>query len=124
MSTRQIASFLDPRYKDFEHETVDAREEIQTQVKHLINEMSKNNRDVEIVSSVTNNYDSLEFLYGYEVNRNTADSTIQFQNYLAEPQLRFDFDPLEWWSREGHIHEVFINDRSGNKIFGYTSNIS
>lgn len=78
VSARQIASFLIPRYKDLEHETVDAREEIRIRVKHLINEMVKNNHDVEIVSSVTNNQDALEFLYGDEVNRNTADSTIQF----------------------------------------------
>jgi len=53
VSARQIASFLDPRYKDLEHETVDVREEIRTRVKNLINEMAENNSDEQIESSVT-----------------------------------------------------------------------
>jgi hypothetical protein len=39
---------------------------------------------------------ALEFLYDQEVN-DTSDLTIQFESYLAEPQLRFDLDPFEWW---------------------------
>lgn len=92
VSTRQIASFLDPRYKDFEHETVDARKEIWTQVKNLINEIAENNCDVNIQLHVTNNHSALEFLYSDEVSHNAVDFIIHFQNYLAKLQLRFDFD--------------------------------
>lgn len=49
VSTRQIVSFLDPIlytiFKDLEHETIDLREAIQTQVKHLINKMAEINCD-------------------------------------------------------------------------------
>lgn len=109
VSARQIASFLDPRYKDLEHEMMEAREEIRTRVKHLINKMAENNSDVEIVSSVTNNHDALEFLYGDEVNRNTADFTRQFQNYLAKPQLRFDFDPLKCWRTRTMKYSLMVD---------------
>jgi len=48
VSARQIASFLDPRFKDLEHETVDAREEIRTRVKNLIKEIAEINCGVQI----------------------------------------------------------------------------
>lgn len=51
----------------------------------------------------------LIFLYGDEVNHNTADSTIQFQNYLAEPQLRFDFDSLEWWKTHATKYPLMVD---------------
>lgn len=97
VSARQIASFLDPRFKDLEHETVDAREKIRTRVKNLINEIAELNCNVQIETPVNKHHGALEFLFGDEVNCNTADSDIQYQHYLAEPQLKFDFDALEWW---------------------------
>lgn len=52
VSARQIASFLDSRFKDFEHETVDAREEIWIRTNeiwiNLIKEIAKINCDVQI----------------------------------------------------------------------------
>lgn len=38
----------------------------------------------------------LEFLYGDEV-RDVNDVQTKFQCYLAELQLRYDFDPFKWW---------------------------
>lgn len=46
---------------------------------------------------------ALEFLYGDEVHE-VNDVSTQFQCYHAEPQLRYDFDPFEWWkSHEKNI---------------------
>ncbi|CAI6377512.1 unnamed protein product [Macrosiphum euphorbiae] len=39
----------------------------------------------------------MEFLYGDEMI-DMNDPKTQFQGYLAEPQLRFDLDPFEWWN--------------------------
>ena len=55
MSARQIASFLDPRYKDLEHEAADAREEIRTRVKSLLDDISEHNDDMQIQTSETKN---------------------------------------------------------------------
>lgn len=41
-------------------------------------------------------------------NCNTGDSTVQFQNYLAEPQLRFDFDALEWWKTRATKYPLIV----------------
>lgn len=38
----------------------------------------------------------LEFLYGSKITNNN-DINIKFQNYIAEPQLRFDLNSFEWW---------------------------
>lgn len=38
----------------------------------------------------------LKFLYGNIITDNNGIS-IQFQNYMAEPQLRFDLNAFEWW---------------------------
>ncbi|XP_050537632.1 E3 SUMO-protein ligase ZBED1-like [Daktulosphaira vitifoliae] len=108
VSARQIASFLDPRFKDLKHETVDAREEIRTQVKNLIKEMAEFNRDVQIEIPVTKHHGALEYLFSDEVNCNIADSDIQYQNYLAEPQLKFDFDALEWWKTRTSKYPLIV----------------
>ena len=39
----------------------------------------------------------MEFLYGDEMI-DMNDPKTQLQGYLAEPQLRFDLDPFEWWN--------------------------
>ncbi|KAL4130736.1 hypothetical protein QTP88_008128 [Uroleucon formosanum] len=108
VTARQIASFLDPRFEDLEHETVDAREEIRSRVKHLINEMAEINCDVQIKIPVTKYHGALEFLFDDEVNCNIADSDIQYQNYLAEPQLKFDFDALEWWKTHTSKYPLIV----------------
>ncbi|CAI6358111.1 unnamed protein product [Macrosiphum euphorbiae] len=110
VSARQIASFLDPhpRFKDLEHETVDARENIRTRVKHLIKEIAEINCDVQIETPVTKHHGALEFLFGDEVNCNTADYDIQYQHYLAEPQLKFDFDALEWWKTRASKYPLIV----------------
>ncbi|XP_050526764.1 E3 SUMO-protein ligase ZBED1-like [Daktulosphaira vitifoliae] len=78
VSARQIASFLDARFKDLEHETVDAREEIRTRVKNLIKEMAEFNCNVQIKIPVTKHHGALEFLFSDEVNCNISDSDIQY----------------------------------------------
>jgi hypothetical protein len=108
VSVRQIASFLDPRFKDLEHETVEEREKIRTRVKYLINEMAEINRGMQIETSVTKHNDAFEFLFGDEVNCDTSDSDIQYQHYLAEPQLKFDFDALEWWKTRASKYPLIV----------------
>ncbi|KAL4123109.1 hypothetical protein QTP88_015339 [Uroleucon formosanum] len=108
VTARQIASFLDPRFKDLEHEPVEAREEIRTRVKNLINEVAEISCDVQIESPVTKHHGALEFLFGDEVNSNTSDSDVQYQNYLAEPQLKFDFDALEWWKTRASKYPLIV----------------
>jgi len=109
VSARQIASFLDPRYKDLEHEVADAKEEIRKQVKSLLDDISKNNSDIQIQTSETKNDSSaLAFLYGDKDNCNTDDTTVQLQNYLAEPQLRFDLDALEWWKTRAMKYPLMV----------------
>jgi len=52
--------------------------------------MAEINCDAQIETPVTKHHGALEFLFGDEVNCNTSDSNIQYQHYLAEPQLKFD----------------------------------
>ena len=94
ISLRQIACFLDPRYKDLEHESLPARVEIRDNVKYMLESTFPQKINEE--QNKSSKKSALEFLYDDEVN-DTSDLTIQFESYLAEPQLRFDLDPFEWW---------------------------
>ncbi|KAL5233952.1 hypothetical protein ACI65C_001362 [Semiaphis heraclei] len=83
VSARQIASFLDPRFKDLEHEMVDAREEIRTRVKNLIKEIAEINCDVQIETPVTKHHGALEFLFGDETSDElyvTAEDVVETVN--------------------------------------------
>jgi hypothetical protein len=48
----------------------------------------------------------LEYIYGTEYN---DDVMKQFENYLAEPQLRFTLDPKEWWKIRFSKYPVISN---------------
>ncbi|KAL4131395.1 hypothetical protein QTP88_008711 [Uroleucon formosanum] len=96
VSTRQVSSFFDPRYKDLEHEEIDVRENIRSKVKNLLIEMNTPDNREETNVCVQKNKGALEFLYGEEV-RDINDASTQYHYYFAEPQLRYDFDPFEWW---------------------------
>jgi len=39
----------------------------------------------------------LQFLFSHEEN-NTNKASVQYQNYLGEPQLRYNLCPFEWWN--------------------------
>ncbi|XP_025192630.1 zinc finger BED domain-containing protein 1-like [Melanaphis sacchari] len=70
--------------------------------------MAEINCDVQIKTPVTKHHGALEFLFGDEVNCNQADSDIQYQNYLTEPQLKFDFDALEWWKTHTSKYPLIV----------------
>lgn len=93
VSTRQIASVLDPRYKDLDHENHNAKVAIRNAVKGLLKE-STQYQDTE--NEVSKKKTALEFLYKRNGNK-TNKIEDQWEAYLAEPQLKFDMDPYEWW---------------------------
>lgn len=93
ITARQIASMLDPRFKDLDHESFEARLEIRSRVKNMLQGVAPVENTC---SKVTKKNSALEFLYQQEVSNNDIDT--QWQRYLSEPQLRFDLDPFEWWN--------------------------
>ncbi|XP_050420274.1 E3 SUMO-protein ligase ZBED1-like [Adelges cooleyi] len=105
-SSRQIASFLDPRYKDLEYEALECRETIRSKVKELV--------EAEIVSTKDNaeqekenvqKTNALAFIYQKD-NRSIKDAPTQFAGYLSEPQLQFDLNPFEWWKAREEKYPV------------------
>jgi len=97
VTARHVASFLDPRYKDMDHEPVRAREIIRSHVLQLIESVAPtttNLNDTEESDLKMSNV--LAFIYKDHTN-STNDASTQFTGYLSEPQLRFDLNPLEWW---------------------------
>lgn len=93
ITARQIASMLDPRFKDLDHESFEARLEIRSRVKNMLQGVAPVENTC---SKVTKKNSALEFLYQQEVSNNDIDT--QWQRYLSEPQLRFDLDLFEWWN--------------------------
>lgn len=61
---------------------MDTRGENWERVKYLL--ITEGNYGVQYESSVVNK--TFEFRNGNEINRNTADSTVQLQKYLVEPK--------------------------------------
>lgn len=47
VSVKQIASFIDPRYKDLEFEPIGAREKIRTVLKNLLERFRTENNNLE-----------------------------------------------------------------------------
>lgn len=109
VSVRQTASFLDPRYKNLDHEPITARESIRSFVIDLLNNTNVHN--VNIVNTqreLSHQKSALQFLYGDDISE-TNDLMTEFQNYLAEPQLKFDLNPFDWWkSREEKYPTIAI----------------
>lgn len=106
VSVRQISSFLDPRYKNLDHEPIVARENIRSSVMDLLNSTNVHNVNTRREPSLQKS--ALEFLYGDDVTE-VNDLTTEFQNYLAEPQLKFDLNPFDWWkSREDKYPAIGI----------------
>lgn len=73
-----------------------ARESIRSSVIDLLNNTNVHNinivntqRELSLQTSV------LQFLYGDDVSE-VNDLMTEFQNYLAEPQLKFDLNPFDW----------------------------
>ncbi|CAI6371612.1 unnamed protein product [Macrosiphum euphorbiae] len=96
VSIRQIASFLDPRYNNLDHESIIARESIRSSVISLLNNTETDAHNVNTRREPSLQKSALEFLYGDDVTE-VNDLTTEFQNYLAEPQLKFDLNPFDWW---------------------------
>ncbi|KAE9522908.1 hypothetical protein AGLY_016719, partial [Aphis glycines] len=106
VSVRQISSFLDPRYQNLDHEPIVARENIRSSVMGLLNSTYVHNVNTRREPSLQKS--ALEFLYGDDVTE-VNDLTTEFQNYLAEPQLKFDLNPFDWWkSREDKYPAIGI----------------
>jgi hypothetical protein len=97
VNARQIASLLDPRYKDLSDEHIDARPIIRNTVLSKIQNCVPN-EEVEYSPEAegNSNKSALEFIYK-KTNYSNMHPTEQLNAYLAEPQIRFDMDPFMWW---------------------------
>ncbi|EZA58223.1 Zinc finger BED domain-containing protein [Ooceraea biroi] len=71
ITARQIASMLDPRFKDLDHEPFEARFEIRAHVKHMLEAVAPSESTS---SKVTTRNSALEFLYQQEINSNDIDT--------------------------------------------------
>lgn len=92
---RQIAQFLDPRYKNLENEPAEARQIIHTYIKNVCvqqvtNNNNNNNSNTSPVSS-----SALDFLFGMQPNN--RDTNTQFELYVTEPQISHNSDVFKWW---------------------------
>lgn len=101
VSPRQVLLFFDSRYKELEHEEIKVLENIRSKVKNVLVEMNILGNNVEINICVQKNNSAFEFLSGDEV-RDINNALIQFHCYLAEPQLKYDFDPFEFHHFKSH----------------------
>ena len=93
VSARHIAEFLDSRYKDLEHEDFAARSQIRSRVEALF--MTSCGTTSPSSDENRTRSTGLELIYNQRVI--SRDPRRQWEEYLAEPAIRFDMDPFEWW---------------------------
>jgi len=80
-----------------DHEPIIARESIRSSVIDLLNNTNVHNVNiVETQRELSLHKSALQFLYGDDSSE-ANDLMTEFQNYLAEPQLKFDLNPFDWW---------------------------
>lgn len=94
VSARQIASCLDPRYKDLQAENPLARHVIRNHVRNKVLNPSSNT-DADTTSGETAEGSGLDFLFQEQPRAHTASS--QFDLYLAESQIGHNQDAYLWW---------------------------
>ncbi|XP_011859300.1 PREDICTED: zinc finger BED domain-containing protein 1-like [Vollenhovia emeryi] len=97
ISIYQKASFLDPRHKDLQAESIlqraAIRELIESEATSLIPKESESN-----VQTFANS--ALDFLFK-KPETHVSSAAQQIQLYLCEPQIDINIDPFQWWkSRE------------------------
>jgi len=91
-----------------EHKEIEVRENIRCKVQNLMVETNTSENRVDNEVPIQKKKGALEFLYGDEVHE-VNDVSTQFQCYLAEPQLRYDFDPFEWWKSNEKKYPLVAN---------------
>lgn len=90
VDTRQVASFLDPRYKDLLTESAEARIDIRKFVREqLIAEPIEEQED-------NSQETAMDFLFQSAPKCNS--SLAQLEMYLSEPQISHNMDTFEWWA--------------------------
>ncbi|VVC30178.1 Ribonuclease H-like domain,HAT, C-terminal dimerisation domain [Cinara cedri] len=104
VSLNQISALLDPRYKDLEHESLDSRESIRKEMKSILE--TNYPLQVSVTEHPKNAHtNAMALLYGDEMI-DMDDPKVKLQGYLAEPQLRFDLDPFEWWGTRTIMYPI------------------
>lgn len=103
ISARQIASFLDPRYKDLDCETSEnkicIRERVRQQMLHTSPSPSTCNTD--------STQSALDILF----KTSAIDSTSvagEFEKYLSEPSISHNHCPFEWWKNHADKFSRFV----------------
>lgn len=90
INARQIASFLDPRYKDLLLESPEARNDVRSFVRnHFVSDPVE-------TSDNESHQTAMDFLFQTAPNCNTKE--MQFQMYSTESEVRCNTDPFEWWA--------------------------
>ncbi|XP_076301940.1 E3 SUMO-protein ligase ZBED1-like [Lasioglossum baleicum] len=92
----QISCFLDPRYKDLEHESPRTRIKIRNKIKNILdsfpNETTNRNVDNNLQQT------ALQFLYNDEIF-DMSNINSEYEKYIVEPQIRFDLCiPKDWYA--------------------------
>jgi hypothetical protein len=94
-----IATFLDPRFKNFDWCNGNGRNEAKTLVQELYDDIKKDplpwNSINSIVSSSDDDNDIFKALKSKEKSVGDDDEVIL---YLQQKQIRLKDDPLKWWS--------------------------
>lgn len=104
ISARQIASFLDPRYKDLDCESVKnkicIRERVRQQM--LCTSPSPSTCDKESTLS------ALDILFKTSVTIDSTSAAGEFEKYLSEPSISHNYCPFEWWKNHADKFPRFV----------------
>lgn len=101
VNARQVASFLDPRYKDLVVESAEAREDIRLFVRGLLVDETADEQDD------GDHATAMDFLFQSVSKPNNAETQVTM--YLTEPQIGHNMDAFEWWASREKRYPALAN---------------
>lgn len=104
ISARQIASFLDPRYKDLDCETLENKKCIRETVRQQILDTSPSPSSCNAESTQS----ALDILFKKSVAIDSDSAADEFARYLSEPSISHNHCPFSWWKNNAEKFSRFV----------------
>ncbi|KAJ8881820.1 hypothetical protein PR048_018306 [Dryococelus australis] len=91
----QVASFLDPRYRDLHSEDETAIVVFRLYVHQIVTEFSTHTMEDQLSDQSGDRDSNLDLIFATPKQR--SDGISKFEHYLSEPQVGRHADPRDWW---------------------------
>jgi hypothetical protein len=93
-----IATFLDPRFKNFDWCNGNGKDEAKTLVQKLYDDVKKDLLPQNSINSISSSDDDDDIFKALKSNESSVGDDDKVMLYSQQKQIRLKDDPLKWWS--------------------------